>query len=294
MSDDSHFIKNIEINNFKCFQGFKADGFGRVNLIGGKNNVGKTAFMEAVYVNVYGQELPNFCFALNAIKFMRENLNILDNRSTYNTKHFIEQTDGIDIVTNKNNISFSIKEKSGIKEYCFKYKNQEINVNVNDFSFTMNRVQSISFIDNFGLFNSGIIYSYGFIQKKDKELYLNNILKEFDSQIEAFKIIDDKPQCKTNEGYREITEFGDEVSHLISIVVSLFETENGYLFIDEIDNGIHYTQLDRLWEVVILTSFKRIQCPNICHNSFKRMYRILRESQLKKLEDKDRYHFYEF
>ena len=38
-----HFIKNIEIKNFKCFENFKADGFGRVNLIGGKNNVGKTA-----------------------------------------------------------------------------------------------------------------------------------------------------------------------------------------------------------------------------------------------------------
>ena len=43
-------IKNIEIKNFKCFEDFKAEGFGRVNLIGGKNNVGKTAFMEACYL----------------------------------------------------------------------------------------------------------------------------------------------------------------------------------------------------------------------------------------------------
>ena len=50
-----HFIKNIEIKNFKCFKDFKAEGFGRVNLIGGKNNVGKTAFMEAVYVNVHSK-----------------------------------------------------------------------------------------------------------------------------------------------------------------------------------------------------------------------------------------------
>ena len=45
-----HFIREIEIKNFKCFDNFKAEGFGRVNLIGGKNNVGKTAFMEALFV----------------------------------------------------------------------------------------------------------------------------------------------------------------------------------------------------------------------------------------------------
>jgi len=46
-----HFIKQIEIKDYKLFKDFKADGFGRVNLIGGKNNVGKTAFMEAIYMN---------------------------------------------------------------------------------------------------------------------------------------------------------------------------------------------------------------------------------------------------
>jgi len=33
-----HFIREIEIKNYKLFKDFKAEGFGRVNLIGGKNN----------------------------------------------------------------------------------------------------------------------------------------------------------------------------------------------------------------------------------------------------------------
>ena len=49
--EQNHFIENIEIKNFKCFENFSAEGFGRVNLIGGKNNVGKTAFMEACYLS---------------------------------------------------------------------------------------------------------------------------------------------------------------------------------------------------------------------------------------------------
>ncbi|MDQ7089944.1 MAG: hypothetical protein Q9M50_04785 [Methylococcales bacterium] len=46
-----HFLTNIEVKQFKCFGDFKAKGFKRVNLIGGKNNIGKTAFMEACYIN---------------------------------------------------------------------------------------------------------------------------------------------------------------------------------------------------------------------------------------------------
>jgi len=36
-------IKDIEISNFRCFEHTKIEGFERVNLIGGKNNSGKTA-----------------------------------------------------------------------------------------------------------------------------------------------------------------------------------------------------------------------------------------------------------
>ena len=69
-----HFIRNIEIKNFKCFKDFKVEGFGRVNLIGGKNNVGKTAFMEAVAVNVHAINTMSLFTALYISKFQRDKL----------------------------------------------------------------------------------------------------------------------------------------------------------------------------------------------------------------------------
>ena len=50
---NEHFLTDIEVKQFKCFTDFKAAGFKGVNLIGGKNNIGKTAFMEAYYINIY-------------------------------------------------------------------------------------------------------------------------------------------------------------------------------------------------------------------------------------------------
>mgnify|MGYP006193319713 FL=1 len=43
-------IKDIEISNFRCFEHTKIEGFERVNLIGGKNNSGKTALLEAIFL----------------------------------------------------------------------------------------------------------------------------------------------------------------------------------------------------------------------------------------------------
>ncbi|WP_052700434.1 AAA family ATPase [Methylocucumis oryzae] len=41
-------IENLYVTHFKCFKQLDVKGLGQVNLIGGKNNVGKTAFLEAV------------------------------------------------------------------------------------------------------------------------------------------------------------------------------------------------------------------------------------------------------
>ena len=281
---DKHLLIKIEIKDFKCFKDFKADGLKRVNLIGGKNNVGKTAFMEACYVNVHSQNIKSFVGSLFAIKYMRENLNILAGDNA-DTKNFIEQSNKIFTKSNINLASFKINDEDGIKQYFFEFNKHHIKVNSNSLSYESEFINSIEFIDNFGLFNSQIISNYSAIQKKDEEIFLNSILNKFDEKIESFKIIDEKPQCKTEDKYLEITEFGDGVRHLISIVTSLYKCENGYLFIDEIDNGIHYTQLDEIWTIILEVSKKlNVQVfatthSKECIESYARVS--------KKLEDKD-------
>ena len=44
-------LTNISIKNFRCFSESSFNGFNRVNLIGGKNNAGKTALLEALLIN---------------------------------------------------------------------------------------------------------------------------------------------------------------------------------------------------------------------------------------------------
>lgn len=252
---NKHFLKFMDIIHFKCFYEFEVKGLHRVNLIGGKNNIGKTALMEACYINVKAMDIKNFTSSLLNIKVMRENLNILANYKVLDTKTFVERSSGIDLKSNINNkVSFKIQEENGIKLYYFEFNGQHIRVNVNDFSYQTDVINNIQFIDSFGFSNNEMIHNYSAIQRKDQELFLNTVLNEFDDSIESFKIFGDLPRCKVNSEWLEITELGDGVRHIISIITALFQSEAGYLFVDEIENGIHYSHLDRVWEVILKVS----------------------------------------
>ena len=47
-----------------------------------------------------------------------------------------------------------------------------------------------------------------------------------------------------------INVMGDGMYRLLSIVAGIFESQDGVAFIDEIDNGFHYTSQELLWKVI--------------------------------------------
>jgi len=255
MSD--HFIKNIEIKNFKCFEDFKAEGFGRVNLIGGKNNVGKTAFMEACWVHAYGKSSDKMAVALSTITTKR---NILEYFEKVMTKedfqNNLEKNENFYAKSNLHLTIFHVKKEDSEKKYQFVFLNHNVNINTNKFNFDIKSSDIMYFISSFGLSNRALKRVYEAVQIQDREEELYNLINKFDINILNFKIIGgDKPQCKIKNGeYRDINEFGDGLKHYISIICSLYAYKDGYLFIDELDNGIHYTQLDKLWEIILTIS----------------------------------------
>ena len=215
-----HFIKNIEIKNFKCFEDFKAEGFGRVNLIGGKNNVGKTAFMEAIYISNSKKNLNHIIRIRYMVDILWDLWNEIGKKFVTN---FIEEKvnthNDYQIVTNLNgtevNIFFNGSNKSTKKSYEDLY--------------------------------SKIIQS-------ELEDRLDNYLHEFDNSIEKFRIINSEPHCKKNNNFYNINEFGEGLGKFIYLIMLLLSKKNSIILIDEIENGIHYTNLDKLWEIILTIS----------------------------------------
>jgi len=270
-----HFIKYIEIRAFKCFDSFRTEGFKRVNLISGENNVGKTELMEAIYVNAYSRDIKTCFAALYEISPMKENINILAGSTKDNIENFIDLNDGI---FSKSNVNQVLYEISNTKDYESK------------FSLDLKKTHNINFISNAGLLDVDIVENYSSIQKKEKEASSDKILNSFDPKIEHFKIINNFPSCKINGKYFKLIDLDDKVKHLVSIITSLHASENGYLFIDEIGCDPNCSQIDRIWEIVLKVSkelnfqvFATTQSKK-CIESYERVVRKLKDKDITFIE----------
>lgn len=63
--------KQIRIRNFRCFEDLTVSSLSRVNLIAGRNNVGKTALLEAIFLLV-GPNNPELAGRLNIFRGLQQ------------------------------------------------------------------------------------------------------------------------------------------------------------------------------------------------------------------------------
>jgi recombinational DNA repair ATPase RecF len=134
-----HYVKNIDIIKFKCFENFSSSGFSRVNLISGKNNVGKTAFMEAVYVNVHAETIETFATSL-------ANINILYDTALNNNIKLMESTKIYKSNSNILSAYFEVLQNKGEKRYLFNINSEENIIESNKFFFKGEYINNIKFM----------------------------------------------------------------------------------------------------------------------------------------------------
>ncbi len=298
-----HYIKNIEIKNFKCFEDFKAEGFGRVNLIGGKNNVGKTAFMEACYLS-QSEKTEELFGRLLEIKTHRDIINnlLLTSRREEDLQKLIKDNIGLEIYIKSKGGNELIEEKDSYgnveyQEYVewddglvkielnnklkiytkytrinesrtppYHHEGEEIFlthpdkytisslINLLDITFDSTKKQfSLNFISPYSNSNQELENIIGQSKLDNKYDTLNEYLLEV-FNISNIDIIKNKPMLKSNGEYKELSYFGQGIKTFINIIASILLLKDDVIFIDELENGIHYTNLDKLWEIILIIS----------------------------------------
>ncbi|KAB1229785.1 AAA family ATPase [Chryseobacterium viscerum] len=85
--------------------------------------------------------------------------------------------------------------------------------------------------------------------KKEVINLLNSI---FELQILDFNFSsnDLKISTKKNGKYKSIREYGDGIQRFILFVLEMLINENGKLFFDEIEVGIHFSKIKKLWKTI--------------------------------------------
>jgi AAA15 family ATPase/GTPase len=256
--NDEHFIKNIEIKNFKLFKDFKAEGFGRVNLIGGKNNVGKTAFMEACYLS-QSENTQSLFARLLEIASHRDIVNRLLSRTTIDEdiKELIN-SEYIMILINKKRVAFykDVNNKGiyVIETPYFDYLSYtDLSDIINFFIKNTKYNFTINFISPYSNSNQELEDIIGQSKLDNKYDELNKyLLGTFG--IESIDIIKNKPMLKDGNKYKELSYYGQGIKTFINLISSILLLKDDIIFIDEIDNGIHYSNLDKLWEIILTIS----------------------------------------
>ena len=118
----------------------------------------------------------------------------------------------------------------------------------------------VNFITSTTTDERDIAIFYGKLIDLNKEEFLNNSLKIFDKNIIALKQkaterdIVLKVQLKNRELPVLLSSLGEGINRYIAILCAIWASQDGYLFIDEIENGIHYTNYEKLWKIIFETS----------------------------------------
>ena len=77
-----------------------------------------------------------------------------------------------------------------------------------------------------------------------------------------------------------INVMGDGILRILAIILSISDTQNGIVFIDEIENGLHYSSQEIMWDAVfssakefnvqVFATTHSLECVMAYHNSYSR------------------------
>jgi len=262
-------IKDIEIVEYKGFKNLKLENLSQVNIISGENNIGKTALLEALFLYhyiSYDYEFVGTLYTLDSFLFISRTRDIKENR-------IIKYLSNINLLVDSNELKLDIKYKSlyhlnkkekeelkkfkqDYNDFIVGYTNNSLNILPID-NTSSNNITSYNYIDSSKPTNKRLVELYSNIQSKGIQHKFLTYLKLLDNDIEWIEpqLLDEEMLLRLNLNNPErslvSSELGEGTNRYMEILCILLNNSNGTVFIDEIENGIHYTKLYDIWKAIL-------------------------------------------
>jgi len=230
-------LNSLYIKKFRLFKELKIEHLGRVNLIVGRNNSGKTCLLEALWV--YGSDASPTVLEKIIVK-RDENWNSSDFRYI-----FYNHDATAPIIISPLNASPSQKltlDQNRIKSPQFP---EPLN----------KEPEHTQFLGTTAMENQEVENLWNQILVTPLEEHLLKSLHLFDDKIQKVGLIvnADKniPMIFVDNKRLPLKHLGEGMSRVFHIILALVNAKDGFLLIDEFENGLHYTIQPKVWALVL-------------------------------------------
>ena len=311
-------LDSLDIKNYRNLKELRINSLGKINLITGKNNTGKSTILEAIAIYATKGDL-NLIYELLGERgeIFRQNartLEVTKNPTESNVKTFsslftnrsigFERRDSISIGSIETTL-FG-EEKSNEKSVSLRFIKYVDEIQKDNQGITVTRRRTL--LENeaekqLANFKVGIeirvgssLYilpldsderpyrinfrglgsneSFQFIRTRnidraingklwdnitltEKEQYVIDALKIIEPSTERVAFIEENSRERTaviklssTSNVLPLRSMGDGMNRILTIILALVNSDNGFLLIDEFENGLHYTVQEQLWNVI--------------------------------------------
>jgi predicted ATPase len=302
-------LNSLQIQNFRLFQDFRMDDLARVNLIVGKNNVGKSSLLEAAFLLVH----PNPFAALATLLENRRELSINEPvqdtpypRQWYDISHLffnrqLESEAAIKLQAKESPYRLAItyiqdwgqdvgqlplgldeSDTSQVPSSSYlHFANGHLERNMKiplegdlvEGRFLRSRrylprssesMPVANYINTKGLDYDLLADLWNTITLTPKEEDVIAMLQVIDNSVERISFTSHRRPSGTSILIRQkgstkpvpLGSMGDGLHRLLTIAEAMASSENGFLFIDEIDTGLHYRTITDMWRIVLETAVR--------------------------------------
>jgi predicted ATP-dependent endonuclease of OLD family len=298
-------LNSLLIKNYRILKELKINSLAQVNLITGKNNTGKSTILEAIAIYACKGDLQYLLQLLaNRGEYFKQaevNVESLSPLFTGRTIAFGEQH--IIVIGNVDNtkyvnlqfVKYEELKKDGyttgrkiLPNDCDIYKtgftvsvNTSSNKLFTDEKFNIAGHKNMFVPDEFEFARTWNIDDnaagnlFDNIILTGKEQYMIEALRIIEPKTERIAFIMDEshkrsPKIKLSD-MREVLplkSMGDGMNCILTVILSLINSEDGFLLIDEFENGLHYSVQEKLWAIIFkLSKMLNIQVFVTTHNN---------------------------
>lgn len=274
-------FKQIEIRNFRGIKHCRVDNLNDVNLFFGKNNCGKSSLLEAMFL-LTGPSNPAMPLVVNNLRGLHalteDNLALDFYSANPDNSIQIEGTGDslyrhvlVQMISAKKS-EVKLQDNPQLSSTDNKARNFGIDITFQvDHSgktyktrlTTSDGINGTTIVDN--SYKESIFSEYlpSRMPYNDKEK-LHKVFQEKQENVllDALHVIEPRVRDIVLSGDAlmvdmgmpvrlPINVLGDGVRKVLSLVLAIMNCRNGVLLVDEIENGLHYSAMEKLWKIIL-------------------------------------------